>query len=242
MPEADPDGYVRKWVCICGKGYVFNQSLYTHKKTCRYYQESRGKEQVQLPRTRIVSSSSNPRRDYETIKRPSRPSYVNRSYWGFEGGGDFEDGGDFEEGGEGGEGGGYEKRKKAKSRGKPEKKKKGRLSLAAQKLSAEQEIEDKKLSLKDASHIIDKNSKTLVKLSQILELQEKFADREEEGIEEAKDWLKRKIVMYKNRISRRLTRLATWADDPRVEDKQKDKKFEKAYFQENKNVNVQKKT
>ena len=139
--------------------------------------------------------------------------------------------------------------KKAKSRGgKPEKKKRGRgrpshASLrSAEQEKADQEIEDKKLTLSDASHLIDKNSRTLMKLVQLLELQEKNADKEGEGIPEAKDCLQRKINMYKNRIARRITKLATWGDEPRIEEKQKDKRFGKVYFLENKNVNVQKKS
>lgn len=223
--EADPDGHVRKWVCACGKSYVFNQSLYFHKKTCTYFQESRGKEPIELPPTHVVNSTANESTNYQTTKKPPR-SFVDRSNWADNG------------------------TKKAKSRGgKPEKRKKrgrGRPSHAslrsAEQEKADQEIEDKKLTLSDASHLLDKNSRTLMKLVQLLELQEKIADKEGEGIPEAKDCLQRKINMYKNRIARRITKLATWGDEPRMEEKQKDKRFEKVYFLENKNVNVQKKS
>ena len=53
--------------------------------------------------------------------------------------------------------------------------------------------------------------------------------------------LNRKIEIYKNRINRRLTKFATWADDPRNEDKLLDKKLERTYSQEHGSINVQRK-
>ncbi len=142
-----------------------------------------------------------------------------------------------------GRNGGVDEVKKSRGRGRPRKNEgRDRPSGASQKGVMDQEMEKKKLTLRQASHLVDKNSKTLVKLAQTLELKEKFETREGEGIPEAKDWLARKINMYKNRISRRLEKLAAWADDPRNEDKQQDKKFERTYFQESGTVNVQRKS
>ena len=137
---------------------------------------------------------------------------------------------------------GFDDKPKKETRGRPRKDApKGRNNYP-QKGSIDQEIEDKKLTLQQASHLIDKNSKTMVKLVEILAIKESLSKREDEGIDGARDFLRRKIDMYKQRISRRLGKLAAWADDPRNEDKQQDKKFERAYIQENGTVNVQRKS
>ena len=99
----------------------------------------------------------------------------------------------------------------------------------------DQELEEKKSTLKEASHLIDKNSRTLVKLTQLLELREGLSENKDKTV------LNRKIEIYKNRINRRLTKFATWADDPRNEDKLLDKKLERTYYQEHGSINVQRK-
>ena len=76
-----------------------------------------------------------------------------------------------------------------------------------------QEKEDTKLRLTDATHIVNKNSRTITKVMQLLELKGKLES------EEAKEMMNRKIEYLKARIERRLVKLAKWGDDPHNDDK-----------------------
>ncbi len=124
----------------------------------------------------------------------------------------------------------YRSSKKGMKRGPYKKRGRQRDTNTPQRVGVVQEIEDQKLSLEEASHLIKKNSRTMVKLAQCMELKEDEKLLPPGTNPEAVDILDRKIDYLKRRIERRLIKLARWADDPRNDDKVEDKKRTKEYL------------
>ena len=91
---------------------------------------------------------------------------------------------------------------------------KGSKHKKAKKASASLSSTPKELNLTQASHLVDKNSRTMVKLCQLLEVQKKDDTNDKidkDGI------LSRRIEKLKNRLNRRLIKLAKWVDKPEYE-------------------------
>jgi len=71
---------------------------------------------------------------------------------------------------------------------------------------ANAETEAGKLKISQAAHLVEKNSRTITKICQLLQLAESVADNSEKT-----STLQSKIEHLKRRASRRLSKLATWA-------------------------------
>jgi G3E family GTPase len=70
----------------------------------------------------------------------------------------------------------------------------------------------KEMNMAQASHLTEKNSKTIVKLCQLLEVQKKDTLTPAESAH-----LSRRIEKLKSRVNRRIIRLAKWVDKPEQE-------------------------